>query len=206
MKQIDETCNFKELYDSSINKKIFIYKYKLNTEQIAYVKKNLVFIFNNPDFLYIDELEDACEISMLIDFYPIQDVIIIKKILNSKVDYFIKLSILSLLFMLSKKIPQNEFLELNKVHCKSTNKLLNFQSKLNLVLYNNVSSEQIIKMLNREKAPTLYYRFLRALAESKSFAKKFNSHKSSILNSIQSEKFNSGVTAELMNLYNKVFN
>lgn len=205
MKQLKVNTDFEVLYNNAINKKLFIYKYPLNAEQLEYVKKNLVIVFNQPDLIYLDELEDACEMAMYIDFYPLQDITIGKKILISKVDSIIKISFLDLLFVVNKRIPQNEFIELNEVLRKSTNKLLSFQSKLNLVLYDQVSPSQIIKLLKKESIPTLVYRFLRTLNESTILVRKFKMKQFDIIEVIESDKFTDGIKVELMRLYKRVF-
>lgn len=205
MKQLKVNTDFEVLYNNAINKKLFIYKYPLNAEQLEYVKKNLVIVFNQPDLIYLDELEDACEMAMYIDFYPLQDITIGKKILISKVDSIIKISFLDLLFVVNKRIPQNEFIELNEVLRKSTNKLLSFQSKLNLVLYDQVSPSQIIKLLKKESIPTLVYRFLRTLNESTILVRKFKMKQFDIIEVIESDKFTDGIKVELMRLYKTVF-
>lgn len=148
----------------------FINNYKyLNLENSLYrtfIEDN---IFKNDKYL----VSDVIDLAIKINYFSESLYKEIKSKLSQRSNYLVKLSSLDFInhfYFFSKKI-KNEYIDINLlVKNKSSNRIVKFQTFINLLLENErYYQKQILNNLSKNDSPFYIYRLLNTILEYKHF-------------------------------------
>jgi len=142
-------------------------------------------------------IEHVFDLSVALDYFTTNHLDVSEAIIKNRSSYFIKLTILDYLLSNYEKIEQETFSSINKSALKSSNPIVRFQAKLNLVC---IEPKEMLFFINDQNfiVPAFYYRFLNSLARSKKMIDNFQRYFSSISKNIKdSLRLNANQKAEL---------
>lgn len=115
----------------------------------------------------------------------------------------VKLAILDYLFMMKKKVSRSVFEEVSCKAVKSSNNLVSFQGRVNLVLLKELDFIELLDLLRSQKYPTLLYRLMNNVESSSALAVSIGQHSDSLKNMIKKSDFGKEVKMELLSKLEK---
>lgn len=123
-----------------------------------------------------ETLDDAIVLADSIDYCSGHLLNLIKGILFSKKNYFIKLSCLDYLLSQNGKIDHSTYMMLNERFKNNLNEFLKLQANINLLITENKSEQSVIRIVKSAHYPDIFYRFFNSISfNSSSFKNHLNS-------------------------------
>jgi len=125
-----------------------------------------------------DRISEAIELAENIDYCSKKLISLIRRVLFSRKNFFLKLTSLDYQLSQSHKINGTTYIMLNNKHNHSKNEFLKLQSNINLLVTENSDKSQkhIIKVLKKAPYPNIFYRFFNAIEYNiETFKKHINS-------------------------------
>jgi hypothetical protein len=160
---------------------------------ITYVIKNINIKHNFINAIYL---------AIKIDLFDLQLIELSKEIVINKNYYLKKLLAFDYLNKFYNTISNEEYLRLNHiVSNKSSNRLVQLQVYINLLLYDQPKYfQKIVTLLRKENSTTFFYRLTYNLNEYSHFSRLLNSWEINLLlEIINQQKYDNDVKSELMN-------
>lgn len=125
-----------------------------------------------------DRIEDAIVLADSIDYFSNSVLDLIRNILFSRKNYFLKLTCLDYTLSQNEKIDRSIYVILNERYKNNKNEFLKLQANINLLIIEDKSKKSIIKVLKLASYPNIFFRFFNSISFNIS---SFKNHVDSVL-------------------------